>query len=816
MPNLFCYFAGFAFLSLSLTSALPALAQSAGSITGCKTAAAIAECTFDSGGGIRIEPFANNLVRIRVSPDGQFQDRSTGALVPNAKQTSNAQFFDTSAALYLQSPQMTVGLFKAPLSLVIWRADGSIVNAMQDNGLSWDLTTGVTVARFQSPAGEHYLGLGERGGSIDRRGRKLTMRNTDWAGASSLSDPLYISIPFFYIYLDGAAAGVYVDSGATPFFDFDSQGNGSYSFGVVKGDLDYYVMAGPDSPSVARNYRQLTGPNQLPPIWSFGYHQSRYSYISSDEVFSIANSLRSYQIPADVLYFDIDCLNNLQLFSWNTATFPDPGSMNSQLHSMGFHSVNIMEPIVRNDDPLFPYLSQSGFLLTDGSGQTLTNQIWFGTVGWLDFSKSAVRNWYQTTLQAFLGSYNIDGVWNDLNEPAQNFMPNAVYDYDGQPRTDSEARDLYALQEAQTSYLAQLKLRPNTRPWIFSRSGFSGLHRYAANWGGDADSTFSSLQMNVEMTLSMGLSGQPLFGHDIGGFLGSPSAELFLRWMSFSAYTPLFRNHAMNTSARREPWAFGEPYLTMARNIINDRYTLIPYIYSLFFHDAAQAQPVVTPLPFYFSGDEMTYLIDDEFLLGQSLLVAPIFVEGASYRWVYLPAGASWIDKSSDTLSPGGGWALAFANIDQIPVYVKDGSIIPRTQLAQSTSLQTHDRQTLDLYCGVPANFDLYEDDGLSFDYAKEIYLLSSINCKPGQTTDISIDRTAGAWRPPNSRQWQLNLHRTPTKPSGVSKSGTALPFAADQASLAAITEGWTYTTNQQVIIKVNDQPTTLQISVKP
>src|SRR5262249_14955404 len=257
-------------------------------------------------------------------------------------------------------------------------------------------------------------------------------------------------------------------------------------------------------------------------------------------------------------------------------------------------------------------------------------------------------------VKGFLGAYQIDGVWNDLNEPAQNFMPEAIYGFDGQPRPDAEARNLYALFEAKTSFEAQRELHPNARPWVFSRSGFSGLHRYGANWGGDANTSFESLRTNVEMTLSMGLSGQPFFGHDIGGFLGSPSPELFLRWMAFSAYTPLFRNHAMNTSARPGPWAFGEPYVSMARGIIHRRHRLLRYLYSLFDHDASAGEPVLAPLAFHFPQDDSTFVIDDEFLLGPSLLVAPVLTAGATARWVYLPAGAAWIDERTDNPVAGG------------------------------------------------------------------------------------------------------------------------------------------------------------------
>jgi alpha-glucosidase len=790
--------------------------EPAGAVTACRVQQTTVDCDLASGGRIVVDLYANDIVRVRVSPDSVLQDQTTGALVASARHANQGVVYDTSTGVFVVTPSLTFALFKTPLQLAMWRADGTLVGASLPNGFGWNRTEGTIAVSYFALPGERYLGFGERGGAIDRRGRVLWMKNTDRAGFTSQSDPLYISIPYFYALRDGKAAGVYVDSGALPYFDLDSSGSGLLTFGVASGDLDYYVMAGPRPIDVAKSYRQLTGPNQLPPLWTLGYHPSRYSYMSQNEVLSTAWWLRALQLPADVLYFDIDYLDQLRMFTWNSSTFPDPASMNLQLKAWGFHSVNIMEPLNHVDDPLRGWLDFSKYYLTGPTGESLVNEIWYGMVSWLDFSKAPVRDWYRAALRGFLGAYHIDGVWNDLNEPAQNHMPEAVYDFDGHPRTDAEARNLYALLEAQTSYEAQRELRPDVRPWVFSRSGFAGMHRYGANWGGDADTSFASLRANVEMSLSMGLSGQPFFGHDIGGFLGSPSPELFLRWMTFSAYTPLFRNHAINTSERREPWAFGEPYLSMARNIINERYRLIPYFYSLFHHDAASGQPVLSPLAFHFPADATAPAINDEFLLGPSLLVAPILEQGATSRWVYLPLGPTWIHERTGIASQGGAWVPVQAAVDQIPVFVRDGSIIPRAPVAQSTAEQPLNRRSLDVYCGTAAAFDLYEDDGVSFGYESGQSLLTHLACTPGSTTTLTITRGAGTWTPPADRQWRINLHRIATAPATVRRGTDVLPQVASEAALDAAAQGWLYDANQRLIIKVADQSAPIVITVQP
>jgi len=805
------------FIAVALLALVPRGASAAwelpGAIGACVPGTAAFDCALNGGGHLAVELYADGVVRIRITPLDAFEDRPTGALVPTAKQPAQGQVFDTPGAVFLVSPQLTLALFKSPLQLAIWRADGTLVSATREFGFAWDRDAKtVAVNQFAIP-GEHYLGLGERGGPIERRGRQISMRNTDHAAFNSFTDPLYISIPFFYMVRDGKAAGVYVDSGATPFFDLDSSGNGLATFGSSGNQLDYYVMAGPEPLAVAAGYRQLTGPNQIPPIWTLGYHQSRYSYNTQEEVLSVAWYLRTLAVPADVLYFDIDYLDQLRMFSWNPLAFPDPAGMNLQLKQWNFRSVNIMEPLNHTGDPMHPLLSGAGYYLRGPNGQSLINQIWFGWVSWLDFSKSGVRDWYSGALQWFMGTYHIDGVWNDLNEPAANYMPEAIYDFDGQPRTDLEARNLYALQEAKTSYEAQRQLRPNTRPWVFSRSGFAGQHRYGAMWGGDADTAWWSLRTNVELSLSMGLSGQPFFGHDIGGFLGSPSPELFLRWMTFSAYTPLFRNHAINYAERREPWAFGEPYLGMIRNIVNARYRLIPYIYSLFKHDATSGSPVIAPLPFHFPGDPTTFVINDQFMLGPDMLVAPVLDEGAFGRYVYLPGTGGWIEERTDTRYTGGQWVFALAAIDQIPVFIRESAIVPRAPVAQSTAEQPLNRRSLDIYCAGNAGFDLYDDDGTSLAHEQGEFLVSRLTCTPGAVTTVGIERVQGSWLPPADRQWSLTLHRT-AAPFSVRKNGVMMTFVGTEAALANASEGWTYTSGDKVLVKVADQAAPLSITL--
>jgi alpha-glucosidase len=523
----------------------------------------------------------------------------------------------------------------------------------------------------------------------------------------------------------------------------------------------------------------------------------------------VAATLRRLRFPCDVLYFDLYYHDNLQILSWDPVKFANPIEMNRTLGEAGFRRVNIVDPVVLPSDRVYDYLNASGYFLKDASGNTIVNEIFYGHVSWIDFTKPSLRNWYKEVFKIFLAT-GVDGVWNDLNEPAQNFMPEAIYDFGGERRTDMQARNLYALQTTSLTYETMKELRPNVRPWIFSRSGFSGIQRYSANWGGDANTSFDSLRVSVQMSASMGLSGQNQFGHDIGGFLGAPSPELFIRWMQFGSLIPIFRNHATDTTPPREPWVFGEPYSTMAREIINRRYRLLPYLYTVTEEASRSARPTLAPLVFHFPQDELTYNRDDEFMLGDSLLVAPVVVDGARTRTLYLPAGTAWYDfydPAAGALA-GGQEITVSAPLDRIPIFVRAGAIIPQGPVRQYVNEPVEERMTIDIYPGgaPQSSFTLYEDDGVSFDYARGTFLRTELrrDNSAGKTT-FSISRREGTWKPP-ARPWWLSFRGVETTPSSVKLNGVGLQSVATEAALESVIQGYFYDSfSHRLVVRAAD-----------
>jgi alpha-glucosidase len=799
---------------LLLPSAGMATLQSIGKVQSTSITGGRVDFVLDQGVVARVELLDDDLVRVRVSTTGVFSTQTSGAVASTGLNSPTVRVSDSSTATFIVSSRTQVAILKTPFRVLIYRSDGSLASGDLPNAIFWDPSSGLILNQKYAPADEHYFGLGERGGPVDRRGRTITMFNVDWAGYGEFDDPLYISVPFFYGLRQGLAYGLFFDNPAIPSFDMDSKNTGVLQFSANSGEINYYVMVGPEPWRVANTYRRLIGFAPLPPSWTLGYHQSRYGYSSGAEIVQIAQTFRQMGIPCDAIYFDINYMDYLEDFTWDPVNFPSPQTMETQIDALGMKRVNIFEPVVRNDDPLWNYMSASNFFLTGPDGTSLVNSIWYGDVSWIDFTEPAARDWYKQVLKTFLAQ-GITATWDDLDEPAQVFMPQAIYNNGGSPKTDSQARNTYALNETSLSYQAQAELRANLRPWVLSRSGYAGIERYSANWSGDTQSTFDSLRVSIEMSGSMGLSGQDQFGHDIGGFLGSPSAELFIRWMGFSSFTGLFRNHANAGTVPREPWAYGEPYTELATNIINRRYQMLPYVYTLMANARQGGTPLVTPLFFFFPTDSNTYSQDGEFMLGDSLLVAPVYQQGATTWHAYLPAGNNWIDINTDQLYAGGQSVTVAAALGTTPAFVREGAVVPGGPVMPNVGAHVSQELTVDVYPGPNSSFLLYEDDGISFDYITGEYLKTQIAKTLLPTgTQLDIRRQEGTWLPPG-RSLSACYHSFNAPPKSVQWNGVPVLPVASESALANVTAGWFLrTTDHQLIVRVATLSDPLQITV--
>lgn len=743
------------------------------------------------GGSLRIEFLAGGIVHVAATPPG-VSALSTGAMLAQTPATGPLDFFDDGSKVYLRQGALSVIVIKDPLQVVVMRNDGSVLSADLPGGVLWDADSGLVIgAKFTAPD-ERFFGLGLAGGPLDKRGRLMLMRNTDLAAYSEFSNPLYSSTPFFYGQRDGKTYGLYVDNPSTTQFDLGQQWTEVLSIASQAGSLSYYLIAGPTPAEVARGFGRLTGNTPLPPRWSLGYLQAHFGYASAAEVLGLAQEFRARSIPADAFFLDLDYTDRLFTMSWNPATFPDPAGFNAQMAGMGFKRVNILEPLLTVFDPLWATYASAGFLATGPDNQPLITPIWMGEVSWVDFTKPAARADFKTRLKSFL-STGVSGLWADLNEPAANQMPYARFDFNGQPRLEYATRNVYALLEVAALHEALTEAQPGLRPFIVSRSGFAGMQRYAANWSGDTDSTFDSLRVQVQIAASMGLSGQNLFGADVGGFLGAPNAELFLRWLQFGVATPLLRNHSTNTSPLREPWRYGEPYTAVARATIEWRYRLMPYLYGLFVQAERDSQPVLAPTFFHFPDDPATHTQDGEYLLGPSLLVAPVFTEGATTRALYLPAGAAWYDYHTDQRYNGGQQVQVAAPLHQLPMFVRAGSIVPMGPVRQFADQVVDEMLLLDIFPGANASFTLHDDDGATTAYRSGAYRDSLLSWSEGADFAQLDVAHGGGTLAAMSRVWWVQVRAWGAKaPARVLVDGVVLAHAASPAALGEA-GGWVH-----------------------
>lgn len=535
---------------------------------------------------------------------------------------------------------------------------------------------------------ERVYGLGERTGGVNKRGRSWKMWNTDPGLCYSAGqDPLYICIPaclslsslgsYFIFYENYGPGSISMDS--------DPQTKGLFQAEFDLGMLRYYFMPGPPERSL-HLYTELTGRAPLPPRWALGYHQSRWGYTREADIRRVATGFEQLEIPLSAIHLDIDYMDGFRVFTVHKRRFPDLKKLSDDLSQRGIHLVSIIDPGVKQDEKYGVYLAgmAKGMFSTLPNGESLHGVVWPGSAAFPDFTNSIVRAWWGEQYRELVRQ-GVDGFWHDMNEPSS-FVANsntemtlplsARHSLEGTGGDHRQAHNLYGLLMNRAGYEGLQRLNLRKRPWILSRSGWAGLQRYAWCWTGDVQSSWEQLRQTIPTVLGLGLSGLPFCGPDAGGYFGSPSSELYLRWLQLSAFLPLFRGHSAKRWIAREPWNFGENALKIARSTIRLRHRLLPYFYTAAWQTNQTGIPMIRPLFWTDPSDPSLWDIDDSFLLGDSLLVAPILEIGASSRQVYLPTG-KWYSFWDRKEYIGPGFVNLEGPLERIPVLVQEGTLIP-------------------------------------------------------------------------------------------------------------------------------------------
>lgn len=587
---------------------------------------------------------------------------------------------------------------------------------------------------FSLSADAVCFGLGERFSGLNIRGAIHTLTTTDQTRHNESADAFYKAIPLCIIGSGTNYSAIFLDSSAPQRWDLDADltALGGIELFTRRG-WQLYVLGSASLPEIVAAYTELTGRGCMPPLWALGHQQCRWSYPDEATVTHIALEFRRRQIPCDTIVLDIDYMDEYRVFTTSPARFPDLKGLAEKLRQQNFKIVTIVDPGVKVDARYSIYKeSVAGkFVCVNADGTPFIEEVWPGDCVFPDFSNVATRDWWGKHLE-FYTSNGVAGIWNDMNEPSffklKNPTPKLICqmpeDAD-QPffQRDStgtvghlEVRNLYGSLMSQSTFEGLTEVEPNKRPFVLTRSAYAGVQRYSAVWLGDNMSWWQHLELSIPMLLNMGLSGVPFAGVDVGGFAGDCSAELLVRWYETGIFYPFFRNHCRLGDRAQEPWAFGAEVERHIRSLIEVRYSLLPYIYSLFWENRDNGAPLMRPLSWHYPDDRYAIRVSDQFMFGAEILVAPILERGSVTRPVYLPRGL-WHPFGGGEALQGEQLHLVHFPLGTVPAFVRDGAIIPLLSSVQST-VEYHKSDITFRVFGKTATGTFVDDDGESFGYA--------------------------------------------------------------------------------------------------
>jgi alpha-glucosidase len=656
-----------------------------------------------------------DVVRLLLLPEGTVKGPPSWAIAPGAEDVAepgrdrmSVEGFSCPDCLVTEGGgQVVVETARIRLTIALegfhcrWeQRDGEAWRAMMTDRPTqsydfgwWDGRVHHHVAR---PARERYYGLGEKSGEMNRAGRRFRFTNLDPMGYDAeSSDPLYKAIPYILVAdAHNACHGAFYDIMGEVTVDLGQELDNYHghfrSMVAESGDLDLYMIAGPDALSVTRRFTWLTGRPALMPRWSLGYSGSTMTYTDAPDA-----QARMQDFVDKLEQHDIGCTSfhlssgytsigpKRYVFNWNHDKFPDPAAFVAGYHAAGIELVPNIKPAFLRDHPRFDELAEAGLLVSDEGGRPTEVQFWDEVGAFIDFTKPEAAAWWRAQVKAALLDYGIRSTWNDNNEYGV-WDARARFDFFGSPRPASEARPLQSLLMMRASRRAQMENEPGQRPYVVSRSGMAGLHRYAQTWTGDNRTDWKTIRYNARMALGLALSGVSNSGHDVGGFAGrKPEPELFLRWVQAGVLMPRFSIHSWNDDASvNEPWMYPE-HLPAIHRLMALRQKLIPYLADLLWRYHHDYEPVERPLWLDFPEDEGSWADGDAYLLGSGVMVLLACDPGVVSVSARLPQGADWIDPWTGDRYRGGSEVVLAAPLDGLPpVLARVGSAIP-VDLAQ-------------------------------------------------------------------------------------------------------------------------------------
>lgn len=667
-------------------------------------------------------PPASSMPRIVGESDDAYRVLTPGLRIEVSKKFPlRVDFYDrrTGAPVCLDSSiQYTAG-YDA-------RSDGSY----NDVRMSGEFPGGFKLRnKKKAPPGTGYFGLGDWAGPINRRGHRVQFWPDDaWQWGASHS-PKYTSFPVFYAVSPRPASAphiyaVFFNNPSRTVLDMAHSDPGIASMAAADGQIDYFFFMGRSDQfaDITDRLTELTGRSALLPKWAYGYHSSKFTYTQS-EISALTREFEEHSAPMSAVFLDVDYMNHgthksdslrywkiIQL-TW-AKQFPAPRRMIATLLSRGIRTVAMVEPFLDIRDPKFATASRRGFFVKDIHGSTQMTRIWIGdSLAWLDFTNPEAAAWWEGEVAEFCTKYGIRGIWNDLNETADvgQLRLDAVYNMGGRfPQLQDSRRwhlnvkATHSIYSTRASFRALAAAHPGSRPYVLSRGGFPGVQRWAAGWSGDNIPSEEHLSCNIRAGVSIGICGFSNYGHDVGGFSGTPPPELLERWFEWASVSPSMRNHGSKSFARREPTVYPEPTRSRLIASIRNRYYFLPHLYSLAYGCSVNGRPMNEPVVAVFPGDQGTFSrSENDFMLGEDVLVAPVVKLGEIYREVYFPSsGFSWHCFWRDTSYQAGTRRAVEAPPGRLPVFVRPLAVVPLAPAALSPTRE-----------GSPSEDDLRQEE---------------------------------------------------------------------------------------------------------
>ncbi len=752
----------------------------------------------DNRVGLRVEAVSNHILRFKFTTDGTFSRDFSYALAPNRpKNNTRLKVKALADHIRLTTKELICTVSKVGLVTRILDKSGNILNE-DEKGFHWEdhKDYGGDIVKMSKTVqkDEFFYGLGDKANNMNLRGKRFENWGSDTYGYVKGTDPLYKNINFYMGLHHRQAYGIFFDNTFRSFFDFGSERKEASSFWAQGGTMEYYFIYGPSLTQVVQQYTRLTGTPELPPLWSLGYHQCKWSYYPESVVKNLAKGFRDRQIPCDALYLDIDYMEGFRCFTWSKDHFPEPKRMVQELKEDGFKTVVIIDPGIKIDQNYWVYQEgiENDYFCRRADGPLYKGTVWPGLCHFPDFTRDDVRTWWSGLFKGLIQETGVKGVWNDMNEPAVfeiGTFPNDVrHHYDGEPGSHRKAHNIYGMQMARATYEGVKNFSYPDRPFTITRSGYAGVQRYASAWTGDNIASWDHLWLANIQCQRLSISGMSFIGSDIGGFIETPDGELYIRWLQLGIFHPFCRTHSSGDHGDQEPWSFGEPYTSLARKFIELRYQLLPYMYTTFWQYVDQGTPMLRPLAFLDQNDPECYHRMAEFSLGDNLLVCPITQQGVEGRILYLPQG-QWFNFWTDALVQGKREVWADAPLDKIPMFVKAGAVVPMYPVQQYVGELAVPEVTLHVYYSQETCVsELYEDGGEGYGYTEGNFLHKTFTTSTTEGAFTLTQAREGSGQDAYAT-YKVTLHGLPANTAKILVDGEEVAFEADaETNLVSLT----------------------------